>query len=175
MNVSLIGMPGSGKSTVGVLLAKRLGYAFVDTDLLIQRREGQLLQAVLDRLGTEAFLDLEADVIAALDCDRTVIAPGGSAVLREKGALRLKALGPVAYLRPSVEALEKRLGNLATRGVTLAPGQTIRDLYAFRAPFYEKYADFTVDSNQKRMEDTVELVLKGLAGLHPAGLHPAGL
>jgi len=165
MNVSLIGMPGSGKSTVGVLLAKRLGYAFVDTDLLIQRREGQLLQAVLDRLGTEAFLDLEAEVIAELDCDRTVIAPGGSAVLREKGAARLKALGPVVYLKPPVEALEKRLGNLATRGVTLAPGQTVADLYRFRSPFYEKYADFTVNSDQRRMEDTVELILRGLAGL----------
>ena len=92
-NVSLIGMPGSGKSTVGVLLAKELGFSFVDTDLLIQRQEGALLQSVLDRLGTERFLDTEAEVIAALDCQRTVIAPGGSAVLRDLGARRLKELG----------------------------------------------------------------------------------
>ncbi|MDD5938422.1 MAG: shikimate kinase [Clostridiales bacterium] len=164
-NVSLIGMPGSGKSTVGVLLAKALGYSFIDTDLLIQRQEGELLQAVLDRLGTERFLDTEAEVIAALDCHHTVIAPGGSAVLRELGARRLKALGPVVYLELPSSSLEKRLGNLATRGVTLAPGQTIEDLYNYRRPFYEKYADVTVNADQPSAEDTVALVLAALREL----------
>lgn len=165
MNVSLIGMPGAGKSTVGVLLAKRLGYAFLDTDLLLQRQEGALLQTVLDRLGTERFLDTEAEVIAALDCRNTVIAPGGSAVLRELGAKRLKELGPVIFLDLPCEAVALRLGNLATRGVTLAPGQTLRELYDYRRPFYQKYADFTVNADQPHIEDTVELVLAALRQL----------
>lgn len=161
-NVSLIGMPGSGKSTVGVLLAKELGFSFVDTDLLIQRQEGALLQSVLDRLGTERFLDTEAEVIAALDCQRTVIAPGGSAVLRDLGARRLKELGPVLYLKLPCAALERRLGDLASRGVTLAPGQTLQDLYDYRAPYYEKYADLVIDADQPRLEDTVALALAAL-------------
>lgn len=164
-NVSLIGMPGSGKSTVGVLLAKELGFSFVDTDLLIQRQEGALLQSVLDRLGTERFLDTEAEVIAALDCQRTVIAPGGSAVLRDLGARRLKELGPVLYLKLPCAALERRLGDLASRGVTLAPGQTLQDLYDYRSPYYEKYADLVIDADQPRLEDTVALALSALRQL----------
>lgn len=165
MNVVLIGMPGSGKSTVGVLLARRLGLAFLDTDLVIQQQEGQLLQEVLDRLGTERFLDLEAQVIAGLECQNTVVASGGSAVLRELGGRHLRELGPVVYLKPGCEALLDRLGNLATRGVALAPGQSIQDLYDYRAAFYEKYADITVDSDQPRIEDTVELVERALKEL----------
>lgn len=161
-NVSLIGMPGSGKSTVGVLLAKELGFSFVDTDLIIQRQEGGLLQAVLDRLGTERFLDTEAEVIASLDCQRTVIAPGGSVVLRDLGARHLKELGPVLYLSLPCPVLEKRLGNLATRGVTLAPGQTLQDLYDYRAPFYARYADITINADQPTIEDTVALAVKAL-------------
>lgn len=164
-NVTLIGMPGSGKSTVGVLLAKALGYGFVDTDLLIQRREGELLQAVLERLGNEGFLDVEAEVISQLDCRRTVIAPGGSAVLREKGMERLKSLGAVIYLKLPCETLEKRLDNLATRGVTLLPGQTLRQLYDYRAPFYEAYADVVVDADRPHIEETVDAVLEALKGL----------
>lgn len=165
MNVSLIGMPGAGKSTVGVLLAKRLGYGFLDTDLLLQRQEGALLQTVLDRLGAERFLDTEAEVIAALDCRNTVIAPGGSAVLRELGAKRLKELGPVIFLDLPCGVVARRLGNLATRGVTLAPGQTLQELYDYRRPFYQKYADFTVNADQPHIEDTVELVLAALRQL----------
>ncbi len=165
MNVTLIGMPGSGKSTVGELLAQRLGYAFLDVDPLIEQREGAQLQAVLDRLGTERFLDTEAEVIAALNCENTVIAPGGSAVLRELGARHLKELGIVVYLKLPCAAMEKRLGNLATRGVTLAPGQTLQDLYDYRVPYYEKYADLTVDSDQACVEDTVELIITALRQL----------
>ena len=161
-NVTLIGMPGSGKSTVGVLLAKELGFSFVDTDLIIQRQEGDLLQNVLDRLGNARFLDTEAEVIAGLDCTNTVIAPGGSAVLRDLGARHLKELGPVIYLKISCEALEKRLGNLATRGVTLEPGQTLQDLYNFREPYYEKYADIIVDADQPAVDHTVKAVLDAL-------------
>jgi len=161
-NVSLIGMPGSGKSTVGVLLAKALGFSFVDTDLLIQRQEGELLQATLDRLGIERFLDLESLVVASLECHHTVIAPGGSAVLREPGGSHLQQLGPVVYLHLSCESLEKRLGNLATRGVTLRPGQTLQDLYDYRRPFYEKYADITVNADQPTAEAVVQEILQAL-------------
>ena len=163
MNITLIGMPGSGKSTVGRLLAKRLCYAFLDVDpLIVKAYKAPNLQKVLDDLGTEAFLDAEARVICSLDCDNTVLAPGGSAVLREEGALHLKKLGPVVYLKPSTKALTKRLDNLATRGVTLAPGQTIQDLYDYRAPFYEKYADLTIPGERARVEDTVDLVIEAL-------------
>lgn len=161
-NVSLIGMPGSGKSTVGVLLAKALGYSFTDTDLLIQKQESALLQAILDRLGNDRFLDVEADVIGALTCDHTVIAPGGSVVYRKRGIQRLKALGPVVYLKMPYNSLEKRLGNLATRGVALAPGQTLRDLYDYRVPMYEKYADLTANADQPTAQDTVEAIVKAL-------------
>ena len=163
MNITLIGMPGSGKSTVGKLLAKRLGYSFLDVDpLIVKTYNAPNLQKVLDDLGTEAFLDAEATVISTIDCQNTVLAPGGSAVLREKGALHLKSLGPVVYLKPSVGALSKRLGNLATRGVTLKPGQTLQDLCDYRAPFYEKYADIIIAGDQDRAEETVDLVLGAL-------------
>lgn len=166
MNITLIGMPGSGKSTLARLLAKELGYTFLDVDpLIVKKYHAPNLQAVLDSLGTGAFLDAEAEVISSLSCENTVLAPGGSAVLREKGALHLKSLGPVIYLKPSVQALERRLGNLATRGVTLAPGQTLADLYAYRSPYYEKYADVTIAGDQPRPEDTLTLVLSALKTL----------
>ena len=144
-NVTLIGMPGSGKSTVGVLLAKLLGYRFLDVDLLIQEREGALLQEILDSRGTQAFLDAEETAMRALSCRRTVIAPGGSAVCREGAALHLKSMGPVVYLRVPLEELERRVQNLSTRGVAMEPGQTLADVMAYRAPLYDKYADLTVD------------------------------
>lgn len=163
MNITLIGMPGSGKSSVGRLLAKRLGYKFLDVDPLIVERHGAArLQNVLDSLGNEGFLDAEAEVIASLSCENTVLSPGGSAVLREKGALRLKELGPVVYLKLPCAALEKRLWNLESRGVTLAPGQTLQDLYALREPFYERYADVTVNADQPRAADTAEEIIRAL-------------
>lgn len=166
MNITLIGMPGSGKSTVARLLAKELGYAFLDVDpLIVEKYHAPNLQKVLDDLGNKAFLDAEAEVIAGISCENTVLAPGGSAVLREKGALHLKALGPVIYLKPSVQALAKRLGNLATRGVTLAPGQTLESLCQYRSPFYEKYADITIAGDQPRAQDTVALILSSLKDL----------
>lgn len=163
MNITLIGMPGSGKSSVGRVLARRLGYPFLDVDPLITQRYGaQSLQQVLDRLGNEGFLDAEAEVIAALTCENTVLSPGGSAVLREKGARRLKELGPVVYLKLPYPVLERRLWNLSSRGVPLAPGQTLAELYSLREPFYEKYADVTVNADLPRPEDTAEEILRAL-------------
>ena len=144
-NITLIGMPGSGKSTVGVLLAKALGYDFLDVDLLIQQREGRLLQDILDRYGPARFLEVEEAAVCSVRCRRTVIAPGGSAVCRPGAIRHLKSLGPVVYLRVPMEELKRRITNLSTRGIAMEPGQTLADVMAYRAPLYEQYADLTVD------------------------------
>ena len=157
-NIILIGMPGSGKSTVGVLLAKALGYDFVDVDLVIQRREGALLQEILDARGVDAFLDAEEQAVLSLDCDRCVIAPGGSAVCRESAARRLKALGTVIYLQVPLEELSSRIQNLSTRGIAMEPGQTLSDVLASRAPLYDKYADLTVDCGGQTLAQTARQV-----------------
>ena len=161
-NIILVGMPGAGKSTVGVLLAKTLGYAFLDTDLVIQQREGALLQSLVDSLGVEAFLDVEADAICSVECRGTVIAPGGSAVCRERAMSHLKALGRIVYLHLPLEELERRLNNISTRGIAMAPGETLADLFAYRAPLYRNYADLTVDVGRQSLEETVALVLRAL-------------
>ena len=161
-NIILIGMPGAGKSTVGVLLAKTLGYAFLDTDLVIQQREGALLQPLVDSLGVEAFLDVEADAICSVECRGTVIAPGGSAVCRERAMSHLRALGRIVYLHLPLEELERRLSNISTRGIAMAPGETLADLFARRAPLYRNYADLTVDVGRQSLEETVARVLRAL-------------
>lgn len=166
-NITLIGMPGSGKSTVGVLLAKLLGYQFLDVDLLIQEREGALLQEILDSRGTQAFLDAEESAILSLNCRRTVIAPGGSAVCREGAALHLKGLGPVVYLQVPLEELTRRIHNLSTRGIAMEPGQTLADVMAYREPLYRKYAGLVVSCPPgQELAETAQLVQKqlGLAG-----------
>lgn len=158
-NIVLIGMPGSGKSTVGVLLAKALGWGFTDTDLTIQQREGALLQEILERRGLERFLDAEEAAIRSVDCERCVIAPGGSAVCRPGAMEHLKALGTVIYLRVPLPELERRVNNMATRGIAMTPGQTLADVYAYRAPLYQRYADRTVDVQSQTLEETVAAVL----------------
>ena len=164
-NITLIGMPGSGKSTLGVLLAKTLGFGFVDTDLVIQQREGDLLQNILDKVGTEAFLDLEADAICSVDCDKTVIAPGGSVICRERGVEHLRALGPVVYLRIPCDVLERRIHNMGSRGIAFRPGETLKDIYDYRTPLYEKYADIVVDGDKGSLEETLAAVLQALIGM----------
>ena len=162
-NIILIGMPGCGKSTVGVVLAKTLGYRFLDGDLVIQERKGALLQALLDALGTEGFLDLEGEVLSSLDCRRTVIAPGGSCVCREGAMEHLRALGTVVYLQLPLEEVEGRIQNLATRGVARKPGESIAGVYAYRVPLYERYAHLTVPAQGQSLAQTVAAVRAALS------------
>lgn len=145
MNITLIGMPGSGKSTVGVVLAKLRGMDFVDADLVIQRREKMRLQQILDSRGLDAFLDAEQAAICSITQDHTVIAPGGSVIARQASMEHLRKQGPVVYLRLPLEELEMRLGDIATRGIALEAGQTLENLYTVRTPIYEAYADLIVD------------------------------
>ncbi len=148
---------------MGVLLAKLLGYQFLDVDLLIQEREGALLQESLDSRGTAAFLDAEEAAVRSLNCRRTVIAPGGSAVCREGAALHLKGMGPVVYLRVPLEELTRRIQNLSTRGIAMEPGQTLADVMAFREPLYRKYADLTVDCPPgQELAETAQIVMERL-------------
>ena len=165
-NVVLIGMPGSGKSTVGVLLAKALGYGFLDVDLVIQRQEGALLQDILDTRGVDAFLDAEEKAVCSVRCQEHVIAPGGSAVCREKAALHLKSLGPVVYLKVPLEELQQRIQNLSTRGIAMEPGQTLADVMAYRAPLSDKYADLVMDcGGGQTLAQTARQVLERLREL----------
>lgn len=158
-NITLTGMPGSGKSTVGVLLAKVLGRGFVDVDLVIQEREGALLQEILDSRGTAAFLDVEEQAVLSLNCRRHIIAPGGSAFCREGAARHLRALGPVVYLNVPLEELCRRIQNMSQRGIAMEPGQTLADVLAYRDPLYRKYADLIVDCPPGQpLDQTVELV-----------------
>ena len=162
-NIVLIGMPGSGKSTVGVLLAKALGLRFLDVDLLIQEREGALLQQLIDTRGVERFLDLERDAICSLDCRGTVAAPGGSCVCREESIAHMRSLGTVVYLQLSLEDVAGRIRNLSTRGIALSPGQNLADVYQYRAPLYERCAHITVPSGGQSLAETVQCVKAAVA------------
>ena len=144
-NIILIGMPASGKSTVGVLLAKNLGYRFLDCDLLIQEREGKLLHEIIEERGTKGFLELENSVCAEIDVDRTVISTGGSAVYGEEALAHVGTLGKVLYLKIDYDTLVKRLGDYSHRGVVSPNATTLEQLFAERTPLYEKYADLVVD------------------------------
>ncbi len=162
-NLILIGMPGSGKSTVGVVLAKALGLRFLDVDLVIQEREGALLQELIDQRGVERFLDLERDAILSLDCRGTVVAPGGSCVCREESIAQMRRLGTVVYLQLPLEDVAGRIRNLASRGIALAPGQTLADVYRIRVPLYERCAHITVPAGGQSLAETVEAVKQALA------------
>lgn len=161
-NITLIGMPASGKSTVGVLLAKTLGFDFIDTDLTLQQREGALLQSILNERGTDVFLDLEQAAICSVACTNSVISPGGSCVCRVLSMAHLKKLGRIIYLRLPLEEVEARLNNISTRGIAMEPGQTLRDLYEYRTPLYERWADAVVDCAGQTLEETVAAVLRAL-------------
>ena len=160
-NIILIGMPGAGKSTVGVILAKTLGYDFLDSDLTICRRAGTTLQNILDHQGLNYFLDYEEETVLRLQPERTVIATGGSVPLREKAMEHLKSQGKVVYLKVPLPELRKRLSNIKTRGIAFGPGQSLESLYEERCPIYETWADITVspDPQVNDIEHMVEKIL----------------
>lgn len=148
-NLTLIGMPASGKSTIGVLLAKRLGYSFVDVDIVIQEKTGKLLKEIIAEEGTDGFLRVEDRINSELEARRSVIAPGGSVIYGRNAMEHLREISTVIYLKLTYEEVERRLGDLTDRGVALKDGMTLRDLYEERIPLYEKYADITVDEAGK--------------------------
>lgn len=157
-NIVLLGMPGSGKSTVGVLLAKRLGKRFVDTDLLIQEQEGRLLSEIIKEEGLDRFIKIENQVNASVQAENSVIAPGGSAVYGREAMEHFKEIADVVYLKLSYRSVARRLGDLTKRGVVFRPGQTLKAIYKERCPMYEAYADYIVECDGKKIGETLELV-----------------
>lgn len=162
-NIILIGMPGAGKSTLGVLLARALNYRFLDTDLLIQEREGRLLCEIIAEEGMQRFLEIEGEVNAGIQAERTVIAPGGSAIYSEKAMNHFAEIGTVVYLHVPVTELSKRLGDLKRRGVVLKEGQSLEMLYEERRVYYERYARVTVDVTKNDIGEILEEMKEKLA------------
>lgn len=154
-NIILIGMPGCGKSTIGVVLAKNLGFRFIDSDLLIQEREHRLLHEIITQDGLEAFNQIENQVNASIETTSSIIATGGSVIYGQEAMRHLKEIGTIIYLRLPENLLEERLGDLNQRGVSIKAGQTLHSLYKERIPLYEKYADITIDCAGKEIRDCV--------------------
>ncbi len=163
-NVILIGMPAVGKSTVGVVVAKRLGFEFIDTDLLIQKQEGKLLKDIIEERGIDGFLEVENQVNREVETSGAVISPGGSVVYCREAMEHYKEIGVVVYLKASFEIISQRLKDTKQRGVVLRDGQTLKDLYDERTELFEKYADITVCEDGQLLEDTIGTVLEALAG-----------
>ena len=156
MNTILIGLPTAGKSTLGVVLAKIRQCDFLDTDILIQKREGKRLEEIIRDIGQDAFLDLEGDVCASLNVKNTVIATGGSVIYRPFAMEHLKKLGTVVYLKISLKSLKERLGDVKSRGVVLKEGQTLDDLYEERVALYERYADIVVEEGERPFDEVLQ-------------------
>ncbi len=161
-NVILIGMPGSGKSTIGVVLAKLLCYQFVDMDIVIQEQEKRLLREIIADEGNDGFMEIENRVNAEIKAEYTVIAPGGSVIYGREAMEHLKEIGTIVYLKLSYKNLEERLGDLRARGVVLKDGCTLKDLYDERTPLYEKYADIIMDEGSMDLITTVETIKEKL-------------
>lgn len=159
-NIIFIGMPASGKSTVGVVVAKRLGYGFVDTDLLIQAQEKKLLKEIIAEVGNEGFLQIENQVNRDVNVERSVISPGGSVVYCEEAMNHFKEIGTVVYLKVPFETINQRISNAKNRGVVLKEGQTLKDLYDERTALFEKYADYTISEDGLSLEETIDEVLE---------------
>jgi shikimate kinase len=168
-SIVLIGMCGVGKSTVGVLLAKALGRHFIDTDVHIQAVEHKTLQQIINDLGIDAFCDIEQNHILSIDATNAVIATGGSAVYRPKAMQHLANIGIIVHLDLDYDTIEHRVTNLYTRGVVMAPCQTLRTLHQQRQPLYKKYAHLTIDCHGKNHEQIVDEIITRLAGFQSPG------
>ncbi|MGB8225303.1 MAG: shikimate kinase [Sedimentisphaerales bacterium] len=165
-NIVLIGMPAVGKSTIGVLLAKRLGRYFLDTDVFIQAVSGRGLQEIIDTDGLEKFCELEAEHITCIDRTNCVIATGGSVVYSEVAMNHLKETSEIVYLNLPLEVIKKRLTDLNIRGVVMSKGQSLDDLYKKRTPLYKKWADITIDCLNLTHENVVEKIIEELEGFN---------
>ena len=161
-NITLIGMPASGKSTVGVILAKILGLNFIDTDLVIQQRENKLLCDIINESGVDGFLSSEEAAVLSISPTNTVIATGGSVVYSEAGMEHLKQCGKVVYLKVDKSDLFARLHHIRQRGIVLRPGETLDEMYEKRSMLYEKYADYIIDETNLSVEETVEKIINTL-------------
>lgn len=159
-NIVLIGMPSCGKSTVGVLLAKKLGYRFLDSDILIQEKCGMLLHEIIETEGLNGFLKIEGEVNRSIQTDRTVISTGGSVVYSDDAMKHLKSIGKVIYIKISYETLCTRLGDYVHRGVVMPKGYTLLDMYNERKELYEKYADFILDEGDDSINKTLERIAR---------------
>ncbi len=157
-NIILIGMPTSGKSTIGVILAKILGYRFIDADIVIQEKEGRKLSRIIAEDGVDGFIDIENRINSEINADKTVIATGGSVVYGKEAMEHYKEIGTVVYLKVSFETLKKRLHHAKQRGVVMKQGQTLESLYEERKALYEQYADITVDEGRDSLEKVIEKV-----------------
>lgn len=158
-NLIFIGMPASGKSTIGVVVAKRIGYDFIDTDLLIQKQEGKLLKNIIEEQGNDGFLAIENQVNRDVCAENAVISPGGSVVYCREAMLHFKEIGTVIYLKVPFEQISQRIENAKNRGVVLAEGQTLKDMYDERVKLFEEYADYTISEEGLSLEETIEEVL----------------
>lgn len=161
-NITLIGMPACGKSTIGILLAKVLGYQFIDCDLLIQQQEGKLLHEIIAAQGLEAFIQIENQVNANIHIDQAVLSPGGSVVYGKEAMEHLSEISTIIYIKLSYETIESRIGNIKRRGVVLKDGETLRDLFHERTPLYEKYADFIIEADGLGVEDVLDTIILAL-------------
>lgn len=159
-NIVLIGMPGVGKSTIGVVLAKVMGYQFVDADLVIQEKEKKLLCEIIEEVGAEGFIEVENRINSRIEARHAIIATGGSVVYGTEAMAHLKEIGTVVYLQLPYEELSRRLKDIKGRGVVLKEGQTLYDLYEERVPLYEKYADIMVNESRLNIEQTIEKIME---------------
>lgn len=164
LNIILIGMPGAGKSTVGVLLAKRLGYQFVDTDLLLQTQQQCRLQQIIARVGLDAFKGIEADVLCNLETSHSVVATGGSAVYSKRAMARLKKLGQLVFIDIPLEELLERVNDMDNRGLVIGPDETYEHLYAERRPLYRKYAEVSISGGGLTVETVAAAIEQSVCG-----------
>lgn len=159
-NVVLIGMPAAGKSTVGVILAKVMGYQFIDSDLVIQHEEKKLLSQIIEEQGVEGFIQVENRINSTLDVNHSIIATGGSVVYGREAMKHLGEIGIIVYIKLDYQTIVKRLGDIKQRGVVLKEGQTLYDIYKERCELYEKYADITIDGRKLNIEQSVEAIME---------------